>query len=75
MNSFLLKLLGTKPLNQVNELWCAICHKSEGCGCLVDVKGASVIVGGGIAIEILLEQCPVYSILENVSGQCRVFGE
>ena len=54
MISFPLRHLGTHPLNQVSELWCAVCHDLEGCVCLVDVKEASVVVGRGIAVDIPL---------------------
>jgi len=54
MISFLLRRLGTHPLHQVSELRCAVCPDPGGCGCLVDVNEASVIVGRGIVVDVPL---------------------
>jgi len=69
MISFLLRRLGTNPLNQESELSCP--GPGDG-GSLAGPGEASVNLARRSADDIRREYCNVYSVLEGVLGGCGV---
>ena len=74
MISFLLRRLGTNPLNQESELSCPgpVCHGPGDGGSLAGSGEASVNLARRSADDIRREYCNVYSVLEGVLGGCGV---